>query len=173
MERGGRAVRLVTVVVFVLSLGVPISAQSRFTFPTEKERQVTNWVTWGTVIANLTLDALACHGDKRCLLLMGARVGGSIVTAETIKHFVPSDRPCAPADCGFDNPRANMPSEHAWLAASSIDFTGCAPGPRLAFQLPLTLLTDAGRYGSRRHTLGAIAAGSAGGFLASVLTRCR
>lgn len=125
--------------------------------PTVGERHIAAVVSWGTVLAAVALDAKAswdAPDRKRAFLLQGARIGIAQAATFGLKKLVHRERPCAPSDCGPDNPDFSFPSGHAMLGGTSFG------GPRLAFTLPLIVGTGGLRIAANKHYLTDVAAGA-------------
>jgi membrane-associated phospholipid phosphatase len=154
---------------FVLALLVLLVASSaraelKLQLPTEGERQAANVVSWGTAVVAVALDTKAsweCPHRVRCFELQAARtsvVYGSVFAA---KLLVGRARPCAPSDCGRDNPNFSFFSGHAAEVASTIG------GARLAVTVPLVVSTMGLRVAAGRHWISDVVVGAGAGWLAS------
>jgi membrane-associated phospholipid phosphatase len=125
--------------------------------PTAGERKAADLASWGTVLAAVALDAKAswdAPDRKRAFLLQGARIGIAQGLTFGLKKLVQRERPCAPHDCGMDNPDFSFPSGHAMLAGTSYG------GPRLAFSVPLIVGTGGLRIAANKHWFTDTAAGA-------------
>lgn len=125
--------------------------------PTAGERHIADIASWGTVLAAIALDAKTswdAPDRKRAFLLQGARIGIAQAATFGVKKLMHRERPCAPSDCGSDNPDFSFPSGHAADAGTSFG------GPRLAFTLPLIIGTGGLRIGANKHYLTDVAAGA-------------
>ncbi len=125
--------------------------------PTASERHAADLASWGTVIAAVALDAKAswdAPDRKRAFLLQGARIGIAQAASFGLKKLVQRDRPCAPNECGRDNPDFSFPSGHAMNAGTAYG------GPRLAFTLPLIIGTGGLRVMANKHYLTDVATGA-------------
>jgi hypothetical protein len=166
------------ILALCLFMAVPVSAQSRFTLPTENERQAANIASWVTLGVEMGLDAKAswgCGDGKRvrCFEMQALRTGGVMATGWAVNKLFPRNRPCAPS-CGADNPTANRLSMHMAQATAAIPFgQRCSPGPRVGVQWSLAVGTGAGRWFSARHDLPALALGAATGVVFDMATRCK
>lgn len=128
--------------------------------PTAGERKAADVVSWVTVAAGMVGDSKAswdAEDRRKAFILQGVRVGVTAGSVFLIKKLVRSKRPCAPADCGSDDPNQNVPSGHM---AMSLQTFG---GPRLVFMIPIAGGTGFGRWGARKHDIVGILAGAAVG----------
>lgn len=80
----------------------------------------------------------------RALLLTGARLGAVSSATWLIKKFVRKGRPCAPADCGREQPYKSFPSGHTAQACS-------ATGSYALVTWSLSGLVAADRVSRRKH----------------------
>lgn len=157
-------------VLFVLVLQAPGYAQSlpidHWTpaLSSESGQQAARTVSWWGVGAGVglkTWDAWKAPDRKKALI---AEAGGFSLTAVStviLKKLVQRERPCAPADCAPEEPRASFPSGHAGTACFSIP---TASGRGLAFVgVVLAALVAEGRILGNRHFLTDVLSGCANG----------
>jgi membrane-associated phospholipid phosphatase len=79
--------------------------------------------------------------------LYGLRLGVTYGAAFAAKKLVHRERPCAPLDCGIDNPDFSFYVGHTALAFSTLG------GPRLSVALPLAISTGGLRVAGGKHYL--------------------
>lgn len=131
--------------------------------PTANERKVADIASWGTVLADVALDAKAswdAPNRGRAFAMQGIRTVVTIGIDYGVKSLVGRQRPCAPS-CGFDSPNSSFYSMHTALAFSTLG------GPRLAFALPLAIGTGGLRIAAGKHYLTDVLVGAAAGALTS------
>lgn len=134
------------VLALLLLLAAPASAQG---LPTQGERNIANAASWISLGANVGLDTWdVVHGERpvRGLALEGVRIGAVWAVGTIAKKLIHEARPCAPADCGIDDPDRSMPSLH-----TAFSFSTVSGRKRLAVHLTLAGITGAGRVGARKH----------------------
>lgn len=142
----------------LLSLSAPLARAQGL--PTAGERNAANAVSWASVGANIALDTWdAAHDPRpgRALALEGVRLGTVWAVASIIKAAVHEARPCAPNDCGIDDPNKSMPSLHTAFSFSTVNGR-----KRLAVHLTLAAATAGGRVGARKHWWKDVGVGVAG-----------
>lgn len=141
-------------------------AEVRLQLPTAGERKAADIASWATVITVVVLDAKAswdCQDRTRCFELQGIRTGvvyGSVFAAKLAVHRA---RPCAPSDCGIDNPDFSFFSAHTAIAFSTIG------GPRLSVSLPLAISTGGLRVAAGKHWVSDTLVGAGVGYAASFI----
>lgn len=154
--------------LLILLCAVPAGAQTPVdrwapSLPTKAERTTADIASWGTVLADVVLDARASWQSPRRLRafeLQGARVAVTYGAVFIAKQLVHRMRPCA-LDCGLDNPRFSFYSAHTALAFSTLG------GPRLSVSLPLAVSTGGLRVAAGKHWLTDVLTGAAAGALTS------
>jgi membrane-associated phospholipid phosphatase len=166
--------RLAALVLAALLVTAPARAQSlpidRLTpsLPTAGERTAASVASWATAITAVVLDVNAtigkCDGQDECyraVTFMALRLGVTYGAAFAAKKLVHRERPCAPLDCGIDNPDFSFYSAHTALAFSTLG------GPRLAVSLPLAISTGGLRVAGGKHYLTDVLVGAGVGALTS------
>lgn len=169
-------------VLFVLCLQMPGYAQSipldRWTPALSSESgqqaaRTASWVGVGAGIGLKTWDAWQAPDRKKALIAEGAGFALTGVTTLVAKKLVQRERPCAPADCAPEEPKASFWSGHAANACFAIPR---ASGKGLAFVgVVLAALVAETRILGNRHwltdTLAGCANGLTLGYLMNRLTR--
>ncbi len=131
--------------------------------PTTNERKVADIASWGTVLADVALDAKASWDSPqrgRAFAMQGARTAITIGVAYGVKKLVGRERPCAP-ECGLDDPNASFYSMHTALAFSTLG------GPRLAVSLPFAITSGGLRIAAGKHYFTDVLVGALAGTLTS------
>lgn len=139
----------------------------------QQTARTVSWVGVGAGIGLKTWDALKAPDRKKALI---AEAGGFSLTAAStviLKKLVHRERPCAPGDCGTEEPRASFPSGHVGTACFSIPR---ASGRGLAFiGAAIAVIVAEGRILGNRHwltdTLAGCANGLTWGYLMARLTK--
>jgi len=152
--------------LLVLLLVSPAQAEPRLQFPTASGRSAANVISWGTSLAPVALDAWdSWHEDRRAraMALWGVRLGVVQGGAFLLKKVIHEERPCAPNDCGVDNPDFSMPSAHT---ATAFQARG---GPRLSFVIPLGVSTAGLRVAAGKHWVKDTVVGAGIGLAASYI----
>jgi len=150
-------------ILFAL-LAAPVQAERRLALPSEGARRAADAISWGTVLAVVALDTKAsvdCADRRRCFERQGVRIGvtyGAVFAAKLLVHRA---RPCAPDDCGADNPNFSFFSAHTAAAFQALG------GPRLAVSVPLAVSTGGLRVMAGKHYLSDVAVGAGVGALMS------
>ncbi len=133
-------------------------------------RKAADAISWGTDITVMAFDVVAtarasCRGDRaacqRALILTGVRYGTVYGATYGLKKAFARTRPCAPADCGSDNPDFSFPSGHAASAFATVG------GPSIYVALPLAITTGGLRIAAGKHWFTDTLAGAGIGLLAS------
>ncbi len=102
-----------------------------------------------------------CQNRLHCYEFQGIRLGVTYGTVLLVKHLVHRQRPCAPSDCGIDDPNASFYSAHT---AGGFQTLG---GPSPAVVLPLAISTGSLRVAAGRHWISDTLVGAGVGFLTS------
>lgn len=148
------------ILVLVLLLAAPVSAQQ---LPTAGQRRAADIASWVTVGTTVTIDTVkAWQSDDRAAALRqeGLRIGVTYAAVFAAKWLVHRDRPCAP-DCGGDNPSYSFFSGHTALAFSTVG------GPRLSVSLPFAIGTGGLRVAAGKHWPTDVLVGAGVGLLTS------
>ncbi len=151
-------------ILILLLLASPVHAELRVQLPTATERRVADVASWTSVVTLISLDAKSswdCIDRLRCFELQGLRTGVVYGSAFAVKFLVHRARPCAPVDCGSDNPHSSFFSAHTAIAFSTLG------GPRLSISLPLASATGVLRVAAGKHWMTDVIAGAAVGSLVS------
>lgn len=162
------------IITFVLVLGLAASSygQDVLTQPLKSEegQSFARGMSWGTLGAGVALktwEAWKQDDKKKSFTKEGLTFGVVGATTLLIKHFYPEARPCAPSNCGSENPQASEWSGHAANACAAITIKSgkvmWITGAALAF------LTAEGRIWGNRHWVHNVLFGCAGGLTTSYL----
>lgn len=158
------------VIVLVLLAASPAAAEINAAAPTAAEQQAANVASWIGVGVAVALDvkaSWACPDRLRCFAWQGVRTGVTYGAVFAVKRLVHRARPCAPADCGVDDPDTSFWSAHTAEAFASTG--GCGHGPRLVVVLPFAIVTGVGRVRARKHYISDAAVGALAGWATSKL----
>jgi membrane-associated phospholipid phosphatase len=166
---GGNVKKFLLVLLMVLAPGLALAQSTPFDapfhpLPTADERKVANIASWGTVLADVALDAKASWDSPnrgRAFAMQGIRTVVTIGVDYEVKSLVGRQRPCAPSDCGIDSPNSSFYSMHTALAFSTLG------GPRLSVSLPLAIGTGGLRVAAGKHYLTDVLVGMAAGAITS------
>ncbi len=142
-------------IVIVLMLATPLQAQSLeqpSTPASPRAQSFYRGMSWGTLGAEAglaTYEVFKADDKKKA----GLKVGGAFLLTSlstlAVKKWSPEDRPCAPNDCGSDNPHASRWSGHTANACALIPLRS---GPyALIVGAALAALTAEGRILGNRH----------------------
>ncbi len=162
--------RRVVAGLLVLLVGWPpaLWAEGNAAAVTQGERDAANVASWIGVAVAVALDSKAswdCPQRLRCFAMQGVRNGVTYGAVFAVKKLVHRERPCAPFDCGTDNPFSSFYSAHAAEAFASLG--GCGHGPRLAVVLPVAIGTAVGRVRAGKHYVSDVVVGAAAGWATS------
>lgn len=129
--------------------------------PVGPAQTVARTASWGTAITAVAFDTKASWESpdrKRAFLVQGGRLTLTYVLVFTAKKLVGRQRPCAPNDCGMDNPGFSFYSAHSAV-------------PMVSGQPVLAALTAAGRVLGGNHYLTDVLVGLAQGWVVRKLVR--
>lgn len=157
----------VPLVLLVCLLGLPATARAQEPSGQSFARGM-SWVTLADGMALKTWEAWKAPDRKKALLLEGGGLAATGLTSLLVKSLVGRERPCAPANCGADDPHKSFWSGHVANACYLIPI-GSGKGQVLVGSL-LALGTAIGRILGNRHfitdTIAGCAAGTSFGWLA-------
>lgn len=130
----------------------------------EKGQSFMRGMSWATLTGAITLttwEAAHATDKKKALLLEGTGLAATGLSSLAVKALAHRARPCAPADCGVEDPYKSFWSGHAAIACFSIPVTS-GKGAAITGSL-LAAGTILGRILGNRHFLTDTVAGCAGG----------
>lgn len=138
--------------------------------PNKTARQIADVASWVTSIVPVVLDAKASWNAperRRAFVLQGARIGVTYAAVFAVKKLVHRSRPCAPDDCGSDDPNFSFYSGHTALPFASMGAKPELGGPRLAVMVPLAVGTGGLRVMAGKHYLTDVLTAAGVGLLTS------
>lgn len=173
-------IRLLRILFFLVCLFAPllVHAQAlpidKLTPPLESQQGQSfmrgmSWGTLGAVVALKTWETAHAPDKKKALVFEAAGLTATGLTSLAVKMLVGRDRPCAPADCGAEDPHKAFWSGHVANACFSIPMAS-GRGAAIAGSL-LALGTAIGRILGNRHFLTDTLAGCASGLTFGWLTK--
>ena len=111
----------------------------------QKAARIASWVTLGIAYTLDTKASWQSSDRKRAFMYQGLRFGLSNAAVGGLKKYFPRDRPCAPNNCGSDDPHASFCSGHTANAFQTVG------GPPAKYAYPLAAATAAGRWLGNLH----------------------
>ena len=127
-------------------------------------QKVADVASYGTWAAAIVVDVAGGPHTPTAFVTAGARYGATALAVAVVKHYFPSNRPCAP-QCGVDAPDSNIPSGHTAFAVAAIDWNGQRGARSLSIQLALAGGTAAGRWLGFKHDWKGLVAGTVVGLV--------
>ena len=142
--------------------------------PTEGERKIADYASYGTVAVSLALDVKYAWDSPRRghdFAFMALRDGVTYGGAELIKKLTHRERPCVhlPELCGVDPPDADVPSLHTAWPFSTLNLMAPRDTRRIAVSLTLGSVTGLLRNGAGKHDAVGVLTGAALGFATSFI----